>query len=55
MAQRMCDVCGVRPATVTRRRIVPGEPQRIENLCEVHAAEARGRPALGDPGGGPSR
>jgi ATP-dependent Clp protease ATP-binding subunit ClpC len=47
MAQRMCDVCGVRPATVTRRRIVPGEPQRIENLCEVHAAEARGRPAFG--------
>src|ERR687889_393703 len=50
MAQRrMCDVCGVRPAVVTVRRIVPGEPPRIEHLCEVHAAEARagGRSPLG--------
>jgi ATP-dependent Clp protease ATP-binding subunit ClpC len=39
-ATRMCDVCGVRPAVVTVRRVVPGEPPRTENLCEVHAAEA---------------
>src|ERR671921_754642 len=48
--RRMCDVCGVRPAVVTVRRIVPGEPPRIEHLCEVHAAEARragGRSPLG--------
>src|SRR5215210_5989608 len=48
--RRMCDVCGIRPAVVTVRRIVPGEPPRIENLCEVHAAEARragGRSPLG--------
>src|SRR5215207_3007199 len=42
MATRMCEVCGVRPATVAIRRIVPGEPPRIEHLCEVHAVEARG-------------
>src|SRR5215203_1227351 len=42
MATRMCEVCGVRPATVAIRRIVPGEPPRIEYLCGVHAAEARG-------------
>src|SRR5918998_3912986 len=40
MATRMCDVCGIRPAVVTVRRIVPGEGQRVEHLCEVHAAEA---------------
>jgi ATP-dependent Clp protease ATP-binding subunit ClpC len=50
MATRMCDVCGVRPATVTIRRIVPGGQPRIEHLCEIHAAEARGqRPSLGGP------
>src|SRR5215210_327519 len=42
MATRMCEMCGVRPATVAIKRIVPGEPPRIEHLCEVHAAEARG-------------
>jgi ATP-dependent Clp protease ATP-binding subunit ClpC len=42
MARRMCEVCGVRPATVAIRRITPGEPPKIEHLCEVHAAEARG-------------
>jgi ATP-dependent Clp protease ATP-binding subunit ClpC len=42
MATRMCEVCGVRPATVAIRRIVPGEDPRIEHLCGVHAAEARG-------------
>jgi ATP-dependent Clp protease ATP-binding subunit ClpC len=40
MATRMCDVCGIRPAVVTLRRIVPGEGQRVEHLCEIHAAEA---------------
>jgi ATP-dependent Clp protease ATP-binding subunit ClpC len=40
MATRMCDVCGIRPAVVTVRRIVPGEGQRVEHLCEIHAAEA---------------
>jgi ATP-dependent Clp protease ATP-binding subunit ClpC len=42
MATRMCEMCGVRPASVAIRRIVPGEPPRIEHLCEVHAAEVRG-------------
>ncbi len=43
MARRFCDVCGVRPATITIRRIVPAEGQRrIEHLCEIHAAQARG-------------
>src|SRR5919107_926098 len=56
MATRMCEVCGVRPATVAIRRIVPGEPPRIEHLCQVHAAEARGgRSRLGgSPLGGGS-
>jgi ATP-dependent Clp protease ATP-binding subunit ClpC len=56
MATRMCEVCGVRPASVAIRRIVPGEPPRIEHLCEVHAAEARGgRSRLGgSPLGGGS-
>jgi ATP-dependent Clp protease ATP-binding subunit ClpC len=56
MASRMCDVCGIRPATVTVRRIVPGEGQRIEHLCEIHAAEARGgrSPFGGSPLGGGS-
>ena len=40
MATRMCDVCGIRPAVVTVRRVVPGEGQRVEYLCEIHAAEA---------------
>jgi ATP-dependent Clp protease ATP-binding subunit ClpC len=51
MASRLCDVCGVRPATVTLRRIIPGEPPRVEHLCDIHAAEAReGRSPFG--GGG---
>src|SRR5215213_8583446 len=56
MATRICEVCGVRPASVAIRRIVPGEPPRIEHLCEVHAAEARGgRSRLsGSPLGGGS-
>jgi ATP-dependent Clp protease ATP-binding subunit ClpC len=50
IATRMCDVCGVRPARVTIRRIVPGGQPRIEHLCEIHAAEARGqRSSLGGP------
>ncbi len=56
MATTMCDVCGIRPAVMTVRRTAPGEPTRIEHLCEVHAAEARGgRSALGgSPLGGSS-
>jgi ATP-dependent Clp protease ATP-binding subunit ClpC len=57
MATRMCDVCGVRPATVTIRRIVPDDEPRLEHLCEVHAAETRrgGRSHLGgSPLGGGS-
>ncbi|MBV9454306.1 MAG: AAA family ATPase [Rubrobacter sp.] len=53
MATRLCDVCGIRPAVVTVRRVVPGGPARTEHLCEVHSAEARGgrrRPPFG--GGG---
>jgi ATP-dependent Clp protease ATP-binding subunit ClpC len=38
--RQMCDVCGIRPAVVTVRRIVPGEGERVEHLCEIHAAEA---------------
>ncbi len=52
MATKLCDVCGARPAIVTIRRVIPGEPPRTENLCEVHAAQARGgRSSLG--GGSP--
>ncbi|MDP8973448.1 MAG: AAA family ATPase [Actinomycetota bacterium] len=40
--RRMCDVCGVRSAVTTMRRIAPGEAPRTEYLCEVHAARARG-------------
>jgi len=40
--RRMCDVCGLRPAVTTMRRIAPGEHPRTEYLCEVHAAQARG-------------
>src|SRR5215213_3574029 len=48
MATRMCDVCGIRPAVVTVRRVVPGEGQRVEHLCEIHAAEAgAGRSSFG--------
>jgi ATP-dependent Clp protease ATP-binding subunit ClpC len=48
MATRMCDVCGIRPAVVTVRRVVPGEGQRVEYLCEIHAAEAGvGRSSFG--------
>src|SRR5215218_9273386 len=56
MATRICEVCGVRPASVAVRRIVPGEPPRIEYLCEVHAAEARGERSRlgGSPLGGGS-
>src|SRR5215211_1443092 len=56
MATVMCDVCGVRPAVVTVRRMVPGQGPRTENLCEVHAAEARsGRSSFGrSPLGGGS-
>src|SRR3954451_20604799 len=54
MATRMCDVCGIRPAVVTVRRIVPGEEPKIEHLCEIHAAEARDSRSLfgGSPLGG---
>src|SRR5215212_1317933 len=41
MAKSMCDVCGARPATVAIRRIVPGGGQRVERLCDIHAAQAR--------------
>lgn len=42
MAERqLCDVCGIRPAVVTVRRVVPGEPPRTEHLCDIHAAQAR--------------
>ena len=51
MARKMCDVCGVRPATMAIRRIVPGAGQRVEHLCDVHAAQVKGgRSAFG--GGG---
>ncbi len=40
--RRMCDVCGVRPAVTTMRRIASGEAPMAEYFCEVHAARARG-------------
>ena len=43
MAGRLCDVCGARPATVAIRRILPGGGQRVEHLCDIHAAQSRGR------------
>jgi ATP-dependent Clp protease ATP-binding subunit ClpC len=56
MATRMCEVCSVRPATVAIRRIVPGEPPRIEHLCDGHATQASsGRSRFGgSPLGGGS-
>jgi ATP-dependent Clp protease ATP-binding subunit ClpC len=47
MARELCEVCGIRPATVTVRRIVPGEPPKAQRLCEVHAAEAQERRPFG--------
>ncbi|MGZ4190050.1 MAG: ATP-dependent Clp protease ATP-binding subunit [Actinomycetota bacterium] len=41
MAQRMCDVCGMRPAVAAVRRIRPGRGAEVEYLCEVHLAERR--------------
>ncbi|MGZ6494129.1 MAG: Clp protease N-terminal domain-containing protein, partial [Actinomycetota bacterium] len=41
MAQRMCDVCGIRPAVAAVRRIRPGRGAEVEYLCEVHLAERR--------------
>ncbi len=54
MAARLCDVCGIRPAVVRVRRVVPGQPPRIEHLCEVDAARARrgGRATTPFGGGG---
>ena len=40
--RRMCDICNIKPAVTTMRRIAPGEAPRTEYLCEVHAAQARG-------------
>jgi len=55
MSTVMCDVCGVRPAVVTVRRIVPGQAPRVERLCELHAAQARGgSPGSSSPFGGGS-
>jgi hypothetical protein len=48
---RMCDVCGVRPAVGTIRRIRPGQPAETLHLCEIHMAEQRGmRSAFGGLG-----
>ena len=46
MTQHVCEICG-RPATVTVRRIVPGQPARLEYLCDTHAAEARQSASFG--------
>jgi hypothetical protein len=45
--RRMCDVCGVRPAVTTMKRIALGEPPRTEYLCEVHAARGLRRVLMG--------
>jgi ATP-dependent Clp protease ATP-binding subunit ClpC len=47
MAQQMCDVCGIRPAVGTVRRIRPGQPPEILHLCEVHLAQYQGTGADG--------
>ncbi|HEX2097931.1 MAG TPA: AAA family ATPase [Rubrobacteraceae bacterium] len=52
LAAKLCDVCGVRPAVVTVRRVVPGGGSRTEHLCELHAAEARGGGRRRSPFGG---
>jgi ATP-dependent Clp protease ATP-binding subunit ClpC len=52
---RMCDVCGVRPAVGTVRRIRPGRQAETLHLCEVHLAEyqqARTGSGFGGMGGG---
>ena len=57
MATRMCDVCGIRPAVATVRRIIPGQPPQVLHLCEIHAEETRSAgSAFGDSplGGGGS-
>jgi ATP-dependent Clp protease ATP-binding subunit ClpC len=56
MATRMCDVCGIRPAVATVRRIIPGQPPQVLHLCEIHAEEARsaGSPFGDSPLGGGS-
>ena len=41
MAQRMCDVCGIRPAVAAVQRMRPGREPEVEYLCEVHLAERR--------------
>src|SRR5918999_2523256 len=41
MSQRMCDVCGIRPAVGTVRRVRPGQAPETLNLCEIHMAERR--------------
>jgi ATP-dependent Clp protease ATP-binding subunit ClpC len=38
---RMCDICGVRPAVGTVRRVRPGQPPETLHLCEIHLAEQR--------------
>ncbi len=49
--RRTCRICG-RPATVTIRRIIPGEQPRVEYYCEEHAEQARGgRSPFGGGGG----
>src|SRR5918996_527675 len=41
MSQRMCDVCGIRPAVGTVRRVRAGQAPENLNLCEIHMAERR--------------
>jgi ATP-dependent Clp protease ATP-binding subunit ClpC len=38
---RMCDICGIRPAVGTIRRVRPGQPPETLHLCEIHLAEQR--------------
>jgi len=52
MATKLRDVCGVRLAVVSVRRVVLGEAPRTENLCEIHVAEVRGGGSRSPCGGG---
>ena len=41
MSDRMCDVCGIRPAVGSIKRVRPGRHSETQYLCEIHLAEAR--------------
>src|SRR5215203_2725421 len=40
MDAKPCEICGKEPATPVLKPTAAGEPERVEWLCDVHAAEA---------------